>query len=202
MKLLLLLIPLIGAAAGWAIISILIKIMFWPPEPTRIPFTTHMFRGLLPHKRAELAKGIGEIIETNLLSAVTAESGVAPEIIDNLTDTAVKAARERLDKKIPALVPKGIKHRIAGVVEDIIRREIPAFVDTLADNMRRDRDGGADLNRWAEEKIQDYDLSQLETTITGAKETFYLKAGAATIGFASGLLQLLIAALVINNLNP
>lgn len=202
MKLLLLLIPPIGAAAGWAIISILIKIIFWPPEPTKILFTNRLFQGLLPHKRIELAKGIGEIIETNLLSAVTAEAGVAPEIIDNLTDTAVKAARERLDKKIPALVPKGIKHRIAGVVEDIIRREIPAFVDTLADNMRCDRDGGADLCRWAEEKIQDYDLSQLETTITGAKETFYLKAGAAAIGFASGLLQLLIAALVINNLHP
>lgn len=196
MKTLFFLLPLIGALTGWVIITVSLKILFWPRNPARTPFN-FTFQGVLPKKQVELAEGIGEIVKTQIRFAVTDDSGVAPEILERLTGVVVDAARERLNDRIPALVPKGIKYKIAGIVEDIIRREIPGFVDTLADQMRNEKESETDICRWAEERIREYDLSELETKISSAGETRGLKLGAAAIGFISGLIQLFVVWLVL-----
>lgn len=196
MKTLFFLLPLIGALTGWVIITVSLKILFWPRNPARTPFN-FTFQGVLPKKQVELAEGIGEIVKTQIRFAVTDDSGVAPEILERLTGVVVDAARERLNDRIPALVPKGIKYKIAGIVEDIIRREIPGFVDTLADHMRNEKECESDICRWAEERIREYDLSELETKISSAGETRGLKLGAAAIGFISGLIQLFVVWLVL-----
>lgn len=186
-----LLVPIIGAFTGWVIISSALRLLFWPENTVRLPFNLNI-RGLFPQKRDELALGIKIIIETQVRCAVTDNSGPAPGILDKFTDTVVEAAKEHLERRIPALVPKGIKHKIAGIVEDIIRREIPLYVDTLADNMQNNNTATEDICRLAEEAIRCYDLSELEAKIAGSKEIVYLKGGAAIIGFVSGLFQILV----------
>ncbi len=192
MKILVIFIPLIGAATGWLIITFSLMTLFWPATPRRIPYTNLGIQGLLPQKQATLAVGIGEMIEIQLRSAVTAESGMAPEILNSLTGTVVEAVRERLDKRIPSLVPKGIKQKIIDIVEENIRKEIPVVIETVAENFRNRQSCGIDLCRWVEDKIRRYDLSELEARISHSREIILLKAGAALIGFLSGIVQLLV----------
>ncbi len=191
MKISLFLVPLIGAATGWLIIAAAVKILFRPVNPAKLPFNLS-FQGLVPRKRAELAAGVREIIETQLLCAVTDDDGAAPEILNNLTDTVVEAAREHVDRKIPGVIPRAVTNKIAGVVEDILRREIPRFVDNFTESVRSGRGSGPDLCRCAEAAIRGYDLGVFERKVTGSREVFLLKTGAALAGFVSGFLQLLV----------
>ncbi len=200
MKILLLLIPVIGAITGWIITAIPLKLLFWPPFPAKIPFINRHFQGLVSQKQGELAAGIRELIETQLHCAATGEPGAAHDLLHKLTGTVIKAVEEHLDKKLPALIPRSIKQKIIGVVAEIIRKETPAFAGYLADSMRNGENCEIDFCRWAEDKIRNYDLSELATRISRSREIACLKTGAAAIGFISGLLQLMIVFLVFDGL--
>lgn len=193
MKALLLLIPVIGGITGWVIVSGVLKLLFWPRRPTKI--LNISLCGLLPQKQADLAAGVRQMVETGIKSAVTAESGMAPELLDNLIEMVVTAAREHLEGRIPALVPGGIRRKITAIVEDIIRREIPVFVHTFGGQVQQGGSSGSDLCCLVEEGIKQYDLSELERKLFSSREILWIKIAAAAVGLFSGLLQLLVAIL-------
>jgi hypothetical protein len=197
MKLLLLLVPVIGAVTGWVIVTIFLKVLFWPSLPTRVPWTNYSFQGIIPKKRDELAAGLREMI-TAWLQSAAGESGMAPDLLHNLVEAVEEAARERLEEKIPVLVPRPIKEGIIRTIEDLLRREIPAFVETLADNLRSGQVAGIDLCRWAEDYVRGYDLSVLAARLSRSREIVLLKTGAAALGLGFGFLQLLVVRLVLS----
>lgn len=188
MRYLVLLIPVIGTLTGWTIVSLMLKLLFWPRQPAI--FLGRAVQGLIPKKREELANGIGEIIEGQLYSAVSDNRGLAPDILSGLTETVVSAARKRVEAKIPSIIPGGIRAKIEALVEDIIRREIPACVDTMAANMTGG--SGRDISRRMAEAIRRYDIGIVESKLLSSPEVLYLKAGASLIGLVSGLIQMLV----------
>lgn len=193
MEYILILIPVIGGISGWFTAALALKILFRPADPVKVPFADRYIRGLLPGKQEHLAAGIREIIQTQPQLAVTEESGPAYEVRANLSNTVVVSIKEHIQHKIPFLVPRGVRQKIIDLVEDVVRKEITAFLDELVYSVRKDRGAGSDLCRFIEEKIRTYDLADLETRVNRMTEVFYLKTGAALIGVAAGLLQLLVA---------
>ena len=193
MEYILILIPVIGGVSGWLTAALALKILFRPADPVKLPFTGMHIRGLLPGKQEYLAAGIREIIQTQLQLAVTEDSGPAYEVRANLSNTIVVSIKEHIQNKIPLLVPRGVRQKIIDTIEDIVRKEIAGFLDELVYSVRRDRGAGSDLCRFLEEKIRCYDLADLETRVNKLPEIFYLKIGAALIGVAAGLLQMLVA---------
>lgn len=190
MKMLLILIPVIGAAAGWLIITFLIKLVFWPPAQVRLPFGL-VIKGLLPQKRDELKASVREIVETQMLLAVSGESGLGSDIMDKLTDTAALAARDHVYHRTPAIIPGAVKTRVADLVEDFIRKEMPKYADSVTGNKQK-QDITGEISRWIEGKIDSYDLTGLEHKLKSSREFIYMKSGAVAIGLLAGLLQLLI----------
>lgn len=190
MKFLLIVIPLIGAVNAWLIITLLIKILFWPREQIKLPFGIEI-RGLFPQKRKELASGVREIVETQLQFAVTGEAGLNSDILARLTDSVAFAARDHVYQRTPVLVPKALKIKVADLVEDFIRKEMPGYAHSLTESLQT-QDFTADICVWVQGKIDSYDLNELEHSLNRSRQVFYLKAGAVTIGGISGLLQLLI----------
>ncbi|WP_418790272.1 hypothetical protein [Phosphitispora sp. TUW77] len=193
MKVILILIPIIGGISGWFSVALALKILFWPPNPIKLPYTDKYIRGLLLEKQEHLAAGIREIIQTQLQLAVTEDEGLAYEVKKNLINTVVDSVKEHIQHKIPFLVPKGVKLKIVDTVEEIIRKEIAGFLDELVYNVRKDKGPGFEICRFIEEKIRCYNLNGLETRINKLPEIRYLKTGAALIGVISGLLQMLVA---------
>lgn len=190
MKTPLILIPLIGAAAGWLITTFLVKLLFWPPVQMRLPFGI-VIRGLLPLKRDELKAGVREMVETQMLLAVAGETGLASDIMDRLTNTAAVAAREHVYQRTPAIIPNAVKTKVAALVEDFIRKELPKYADSLAKS-KQQQDLAGQISRWIEVQIDSYDLTGLEYRLNRSRELLHLKAGAALLGFLAGLLQLLV----------
>jgi len=188
-KLLVFLLPLIGALSGWFIVAALLKLLFWPGQPVKLAFGPTV-QGFIPKKREQLAAGVGEIIQGQIQSAVSGKSDMAPDILDRLTETAAEAVRERVYDRIPPVVPKTIRLKIASLVEDIVKKEIPGFVTALAANMQSE--SGLNLSRWAAQALREYDLREAEGKILRSPETLYLKAGAAAVGLLAGTVQLLV----------
>ena len=186
------LIPLAGGITGWIIVACVLATLFKPRQPVKLPFTKTPWQGLIPQKKHQLASDIREIVEVRLLCVVTEEFGIAPEILNRVTDSVVETARERVEQRIPAILPRVVKEKIKGTVEEIIRKEVPRFIDTIIDNIRNQGECGESLCMLLENKIREYDLDKLEASFARSREAFLLKAGGAAIGLVSGLLQLFI----------
>lgn len=197
MKLSLTVIPLIGGLTGWLIITIALKLIFRPYEAVKAPWGDTYFQGLIPRKKAELAASIREIIQTQLLHAVTKDSGLAPDIFNKLTDTVAHGVRKRTEQKIPGFLPGAVRDRISGAVEDIVRKEAPGLIEAVIDNLRGKSDQEKDFCRVLEENIQAVDLCKIEESILKSPEILILKIGAAVTGLIMGMLQLLAALYVL-----
>lgn len=192
MKMLFFLVPLIGAATGWLMISLAIQLLFRPVRPFRLPVVGVEIQGVLPKKRQELAAGIGELIKTQLELAVTGQTQTAEGFRVKMTDTIISSVREHLDNRIPFLIPTRVKNAIVGSIEDIIRREIPRFFEAFANNLGSTDGVGGHLERVAEQRINNFDLEELFKRVDQSGEVVCLKSAAAFLGFASGMLQLLL----------
>ncbi len=189
MKSIIFLIPVIGGVTGWVILSIALKLVFHPREPVRL-WGNISFQGLIPGKQAHLAFGIREILETQLLCAVSKDTGTAPEVFNKITSSVARTVRQRAEQKLPSILPTVVREKVSAAVEDVVYREAPGFIEAILDNMRNRSDNEQDLCMIVEEKIKCFDAGTLEKDLLDSREVFYLKVGGAVIGFMSGLLQL------------
>ncbi len=83
----------VGALIGWTTNVIAIKLLFRPIEPVRIPLTKLTLQGLMPKRKKEIAKNIGETVENELISI--------EEIIDKMIEGSDKTMIiEALKKRI------------------------------------------------------------------------------------------------------
>jgi len=190
---LILLIPVIGGMTGWLIMSLVIRIIFRPALPVKMPFINLRVRGLLPGKQEYLAETLREVVKTQLELAATGDASLAADVRTNLTDTVVGTIREHIRNRLPFLVPRGVRQKISDTIEEIVRKEITDFFDDFVYDFRKDRGAASEFCRFIEQKIRNYDLADLEKKIKETPHFFYLKGGAALIGLCSGMLQLLVA---------
>lgn len=193
MKLSLMVIPVLGGLTGWLMITTALKLMFRPYNPVKAPWSETYFQGMIPRKKAELAEGIREIIQTQLLYAVTKDSGLAPDIFNKLTDTVAYGIKKRTEQKIPGFLPGAVRERISGVVEDIVRKEAPGLIEAVIDTIRNESKQEQDFCRILEEKILAVDLCKIENIIEKSPEILILKISATVIGLTVGTFQLLAA---------
>jgi uncharacterized membrane protein YheB (UPF0754 family) len=59
---------IIGGLIGWFTNMLAIRLLFRPYEPIKIPVIGVSLQGLIPLRKAELARSVGEQIEKELLS--------------------------------------------------------------------------------------------------------------------------------------
>ena len=64
----LMILAIIGALIGWLTNVIAIKLMFRPIQPVRIWGTPFVLQGLIPERKDEIAKSIGDVINEELIS--------------------------------------------------------------------------------------------------------------------------------------
>ena len=95
--------PIVAAVIGWGTNVIAIRMLFWPREPIR--FFGFELLGVLPKRKQDIARSIGEVLNDDLLpteeliAAVNSEetrTRVARLITDNLT--------AKIQRFLPALL--------------------------------------------------------------------------------------------------
>ncbi|WP_213996703.1 DUF445 domain-containing protein, partial [Tepidanaerobacter syntrophicus] len=70
------LMPLIGALIGWGTNLFAVKLIFRPLNPIKVPVFGIEIQGLIPKRRLDISKSIGEALEKEIIST--------EEIIENL----------------------------------------------------------------------------------------------------------------------
>ena len=118
-----LILTIVGALIGWITNILAIKLLFRPLKPIKIPFTPFVILGLIPKRRAELAKVIGEVVAHELIS------------VDEMLEEAI---RDEDLQHIKGYVKRKIKAVISEKIS-IIPFPFNSMIQAPIDQMRSER---------------------------------------------------------------
>lgn len=185
----------IGAFIGWMTNVFAIKLMFRPINPIKIPLLNFSLQGLIPKRKTEIAKSIGDTVEHELLSIEEIidkmiEDLDKEEIIDMIKSRIMALAEE----KMPMLVPSSIKSMILKYVEEIIDENGENMINELSEKMVHRATEKVSISLIVEEKINEFDFIKLEEIILiiAKNELKHIELLGGLIGFFIGIVQGLI----------
>lgn len=186
---------IVGGVIGWITNVLAIKLIFRPINPIKVPIFNIEILGLIPKRRGEIAKNIGEIVQNELISL--------DEIVDEVIkeedkDRIVQHIKTRINNiigdKMPLFIPATFKDLIQGYVEDIVEQEVSATVTDLSDELIHRATDRVNIQKMIEDKINELDLEKLEDIILSIskKELKHIEVLGLVLGFLIGIIQGLI----------
>lgn len=183
----------VGAAIGWFTNFIAVKMLFKPFKP--IKFFGITLQGLIPKRKCEIAKSIGEIVEMELLSFNDLWDRLLTEenrklLLSNL-DLKVKEVTEN---KLPSFFPKAIKGMISRYIGEIINREVEVFLNSPSNEMVEIISKRLKISEIVEKKIKSFELEKLENVVfkVAHNELYTIELMGGVLGFVIGVLQAVI----------
>ncbi|MTI69769.1 MAG: DUF445 family protein [Firmicutes bacterium] len=188
----LLILAIVAAMIGWFTNIIAIKLIFRPLYPIKIPVLNFEIQGLIPKRKEEIAKSVGDVVEEELLNI----RDIIERIIEDEDISKIKFILKRrinniVDEKLPALIPSSIKNMISEYVDEIVDSEgdkiLKQLIEETIDNAT-ERVSIADI---VEEKINSYDIDKLERIIItiAKKELKHIEILGGVLGFFIGIIQ-------------
>ena len=188
----LIVLALIGAVIGWMTNVIAIKLLFRPINPIRIPFIPFELQGLIPKRKAVIAKSIGEVVADELVSM--------EEIIDKLIEgidraVVIELIKEKIitlaNEKMPAIIPSMFKGAIISNIAAMIDENGEAMLVELTEKLTHKALEAIDIREIVEDRINAYDFEKIEeiTLKIAQNELKHIEVLGGVIGFLIGLLQ-------------
>lgn len=188
----LIILALIGALIGWMTNVIAIKLMFRPIEPIGLKGTRFVIQGLIPKRKKEIAKTIGDVIRDELISMETIVDKVIEDmdkkqIVDMIKVKVISVASE----KMPSLIPSMFKGLILQNVEAIIDENGEAMVIELGEKLSHRAIEAIDISQMVEDQINGYDFEKIEEIVLKIAKTElkHIEILGGVIGFFIGILQ-------------
>ncbi|OHW63157.1 hypothetical protein EUAN_00190 [Andreesenia angusta] len=180
----------IGAGIGWITNYIAIKLMFRPLNPVSIGGIK--LQGLIPKRKAEIAKSIGQVVEQELLSMddlvgkLMQEENIAP--VKNGMRFKI---REVVENKLPSIIPASIKNMIVSYIDNIVEEDGDRIIQEFIENLSKEEGGKINFSEIVEEKINSFELDKIEQIVVDIanKELKHIEAIGAFLGLVIGLVQ-------------
>jgi uncharacterized membrane protein YheB (UPF0754 family) len=189
--------PIIGALIGWITNYLAIKLLFKPYEPVKIPLLNFQLQGILPKRREELAKKVGEIVEKDLLPKEELERELAGlEVKDDIKEAIVRIIDEKAEKKIPPFIPDNFKVMIINFLKEMVNKDLDPYLDQLMDKFKDKVVNEVDIAKLVEAEIGNFEMKELEELAleVASKELKHIEVLGAILGFIVGIGQALIVA--------
>ena len=182
----------IGGVIGWITNILAIKLIFRPINPINIPILNIEILGLIPKRRREIAKNIGEVVQNELISL--------DEIVDEVLkeedkDRIIQYIKLKISNvigdKMPVFIPSAFKELIQDYVDDIVEQEVSATVTDLSEELVHKATDRINIQKMIEDKINELDLEKLEDIILGIaqKELKHIEVLGLVLGFLIGIIQ-------------
>lgn len=191
MKLIFLLsMPVIGAAIGWLTNWVAVKLIFRPHRPVTI--LGYSIQGVVPKRRADLARSIGQVVERELVSVDDLLEAVrSRETVERIAAAAADSIRGRITERLPAFVPLPVKKALSEVITVQIRAEIPAVITETFDGFGGLIREKVNFQSMVEERVNNFSLDRLEQVIlsVSARELRHIEILGGVLGFLIGLIQ-------------
>lgn len=184
----------VGALIGWGTNLIAVRLLFKPIEPIRIPIIGYEIQGLIPKRRAEIARSVAATIEKDLLSLETILEKIIAgidkkqvlEMLEERLVTVIKANLPTLMQPFAGAIQRQIHELIEKQGEQLLMELTEALIHKAVTEVR--------VSDLIEERILALDLVQLEDMIIALakKELKQIEVLGGVLGFAVGLIQGLI----------
>lgn len=182
--------PLVGAFIGWVTNVLAIRLLFRPHQPVRIWRFT--LQGLIPRRRREIAASVADVIDRELLPwPDLVERLYTPAMEQSLGRAVAKVACHRLQERLPAFLPGGIREVAGRALEEGLRREMPAALAELKCMLKAGEVARFSLGETVAQRIDALDLSQVEGIVlaVASRELRYIEILGGLLGFLIGLVQ-------------
>jgi len=186
--------PLVGALIGWGTNLIAVKLLFRPYRPYKVPFLPLVIQGLLPKRRQDLARSIGETVESELLTFDDLVKQVhTEEMTKRLSQAIGDAVHEAMMVRTPGIIPGSIKKALADTLADMVEDRVPGIIDWLADEVAQAAREEIKIGRMIEDRMNSFPLETLEKVIfrVASKEIKHITVLGGVLGFLIGLVQVL-----------
>lgn len=188
----LLILAAVGALIGWMTNVIAIKLMFRPVNPIGIKGTPFVIQGMIPKRRIDIAKSIGDVVGQELIKMETIVDRVIADIdkrqvVAMIKEKIVAVASE----KMPSMIPSMFKNMIIQNIESIIDDHGEQLVMEMAEKLSHMAIESIDISKMVEDQIAAFDFEKIEEiTLKIAKtELKHIEVLGGVIGFFIGLLQ-------------
>lgn len=185
-------IPIISALVGWITNYIAVRMLFRPRMPVRILGLT--FHGVIPKRKADLARKIGTTVERELIShrdiqqvmntpAFHEEVG---RVIGQKADDFIRATFGS-GSLVSLLLSSDTAAHIRRALLDEVQKLVPDAMELLVDKM----ESKVDFSEIVRTKIEGFDLQRLEGIIYGiaSRELRSIEIWGGVLGFAVGVIQ-------------
>ncbi|CAH2212345.1 DUF445 domain-containing protein [Tepidibacter aestuarii] len=182
----------IGAVIGWVTNILAIKLIFRPIKPVNIPIINLKIEGLIPKRRKEIAKSIGDVVEQELISVEDIITNmIKEEDKENLIKAVKLKADEIIEQKLPPFIPVTFKGMIKEYLDKIIQEEIGQVIGDLSGYLIHKSAKRIKIGKMVEDKINEFDLEKLEEIIISIakKELKHIEVLGLILGFFIGILQ-------------
>ncbi len=183
--------PLIGALIGWLTNWIAVKLIFRPYQPVNI--LGYNLQGVVPKRRQELAKKIGEVIEKELLSADDLLDFIkSGEVMGGIEESLASAIKMRMLDKLPAFIPISVKTVITDSVSEQLNKHLPSLIAEITDKFEGRFKEKFNIGQIVEEKVNSFPLDRLEQILLSVshRELKHIEILGGVLGFIIGLAQL------------
>lgn len=185
---------IVGAGIGYATNVIAIIMLFRPYKPIKIPLVRWQILGLIPKRRDEIARSIGETVENELISMDEISAQFLTDANkEKLVETIKNKVKEVVSEKTES-IPFGLGSVVNNMVEEIVEVELTIFIYDQADELVRDMTQNIDIGQMVEDKINEFELKKIEEIILKVASTelrhIELLGGilGGIIGFVQGLI--------------
>lgn len=187
-----LLIPVIGAFIGWVTNLIAVKAIFKPYEPVRILGLPWAIQGVVPKRRGELARSIGEVVERELLKIEDIMAQMkCPDVLDRITNSAGESIRCMIVERIPGWVPNTIRTVTLEMMGDMLNKQMPQVIEQIIEQSGGTVMEKVKLSQLVEDRMNTYEIRHLEAIIlkVASKELKHIEILGGVLGFLIGLVQ-------------
>ncbi|SCH99309.1 MULTISPECIES: DUF445 domain-containing protein [unclassified Romboutsia] len=181
----------IGGVIGYITNVLAIKLIFRPIQPIKIPILNFEIIGLIPKRRNEISKNIGEIIQDEFLSMDEILESIMTEndkekIIEYIKEKINNIAQEKM-----SFVPFPIRGMIEGYIMDAVDSEVRVAINELSEEMINKAKERINIQEMVETKINELDLYELEDLIirVAKKELKHIEVLGLILGFLIGIIQ-------------
>ncbi|SFE74913.1 DUF445 domain-containing protein [Peptostreptococcus sp. D1] len=181
----------VGGIIGYVTNVLAVKMLFRPLKPFKIPVFGFEIVGLIPKRRADIAKSIGTTVGEQLIDY--------DELINNMfkeedKENLKRALKERIAVIIEekaSFIPFLFRSKVAEFVDQVIESEFDSGIDSLLEIAKEKAISRIDVGRMVEEKINELDLVELEKIIfvIASKELKHIENLGLFLGFVIGVVQ-------------
>ena len=182
---------IIGGCIGYITNKLAIKLIFRPINPIKIPILNIEILGLIPKRKKEIAKNIGDIIQREFISV--------DEILENIIDendkarivTYIKGKVRIIIEERAILIPSPIRQMLQGFIENIVEEEFSKYINELSKDIVHKAQDRINIQEIVENKINELALYELENIILSIaeKELKHIEVLGLILGFLIGIVQ-------------